>query len=182
MGLNTECLEEPLAHRVVSAARCGWFDGRRRRSGTRSIGASLTNWGRAPTTLITSMRSIDYRSRADGEPMDICVVALGKIAPLAVQFAQAGHRVRGADIDQATVDSINQGNPLSRQPAWKKTQIARSSGLLEATTDTAAAVAESRSSWSWFPCSSARRLGRLWAMDAAARHRPRSFSPARCEL
>ena len=79
--------------------------------------------------------------------MDICVVALGKIGlPLAVQFAQAGHRVRGADIDQATVDSINQGNPPfpGETGLEEGLQIARSSGLLEATTDTAAAVAESQ--------------------------------------
>ena len=76
--------------------------------------------------------------------MDICVVALGKIGlPLAVQFAQAGH-VRGADIDQATVDSINQGNPFPGETGLDEgLQIARSSGLLEVTTDTAA-VAESQ--------------------------------------
>jgi len=79
--------------------------------------------------------------------MDICVVALGKIGfPLAVQFAQAGHRVRGADIDQATVDSINQGIPPFPGEAGLEEGLlaARASGLLEATTDTARAVAASQ--------------------------------------
>ena len=36
---------------------------------------------------------------------DVCVVALGKIGlPLAATIADAGHRVRGADIDPTVVD------------------------------------------------------------------------------
>ena len=79
--------------------------------------------------------------------MDICVVALGKIGlPLAVQFAQAGHRVHGADIDLCAVDSINQGIPPFPGEAGLEEGLkaARSSGRLKATTDTAAAVAESQ--------------------------------------
>ena len=78
--------------------------------------------------------------------MDICVVALGKIGlPLAVQFAQAGHRVRGADIDPVTVGLINDGVP----PFPGETGLdeglrrVRDAGLLDATTDTAEAVAAS---------------------------------------
>ena len=43
-------------------------------------------------------------------PMNICVVALGKIGlPLAVQFARSGHSVLGADISAPTVDQVNAG-------------------------------------------------------------------------
>lgn len=42
--------------------------------------------------------------------MQIAVIALGKIGlPLATQFAAAGHDVVGVDINQAVVDSVNQG-------------------------------------------------------------------------
>lgn len=42
--------------------------------------------------------------------MKIAVVALGKIGlPLAVQFATKGHRVIGVDINERTVDLVNQG-------------------------------------------------------------------------
>ena len=92
--------------------------------------------------------------------MDICVVALGKIGLLAVQFAQAGHRVRGADIDQATVDSINQGNPFPGETGLEEgLQIARSSGLLRPPPTPPQLWPNPRSSWSWFPCSSTRKLG-----------------------
>ncbi len=78
--------------------------------------------------------------------MTVCVVALGKIGlPLAVQFASAGQRVIGADVDTRVVDLVNAGtepfpgeHDLDR--LLKETVDA---GLLSATTDTPAAVAES---------------------------------------
>ncbi len=78
--------------------------------------------------------------------MRICVVALGKIGlPLAVQFADAGHTVVGADIDTRVVDLVNAGTepfPGEHQLA-EKLSAAVADGRLRATTDTAAAVAES---------------------------------------
>src|SRR5690606_30000820 len=78
--------------------------------------------------------------------MRICVVALGKIGlPLAVQFADAGHTVVGADIDSRVVDLVNAGTepfPGEHQLA-EKLSAAVADGRLRATTDTAAAVAES---------------------------------------
>ncbi|MDP9821639.1 nucleotide sugar dehydrogenase [Nocardioides massiliensis] len=78
--------------------------------------------------------------------MRICVVALGKIGlPLAVQFADAGHTVVGADIDARVVDLVNAGTepfPGEHQLA-EKLAAAVGDGRLRATTDTAAAVAES---------------------------------------
>ncbi|NEA24862.1 nucleotide sugar dehydrogenase [Actinomadura bangladeshensis] len=78
--------------------------------------------------------------------MRICVVALGKIGlPLAVQFARKGHRVVGADVNERVVADVNAG----REPFPGETDLqlhlgeAVEAGLLTATTDTAAAVAES---------------------------------------
>ncbi len=78
--------------------------------------------------------------------MKITVVALGKIGlPLAVQFATKGHEVIGADVNPATVDLVNAGQepfPGEAQLAELLTEVT-ASGRLRATTDTAAAVAES---------------------------------------
>jgi nucleotide sugar dehydrogenase len=76
----------------------------------------------------------------------ICVVALGKIGlPLAVQFATKGREVVGADISDKVVGLVNDGavpfpGEADLDVRLKETVAA---GLLTATTDTAAAVAES---------------------------------------
>jgi len=78
--------------------------------------------------------------------MKICVVALGKIGlPLAVQFASKGHTVLGADVSEPTVRSVNDGVvPFPGEADLDvKLKEAVNAGLLKATTDTAAAVAES---------------------------------------
>jgi nucleotide sugar dehydrogenase len=76
----------------------------------------------------------------------IAVVALGKIGlPLAVQFATKGHQVVGCDINVATVELVNAGCepfPGEAHLAERLGDVV-SRGLLSATTDTAAAVAES---------------------------------------
>jgi nucleotide sugar dehydrogenase len=76
----------------------------------------------------------------------ITVVGLGKIGlPLAVQFAKSGHRVFGADVNQRLVDLVNSG----AEPFPGEANLAEylkevvSSGELQATTDTASAVADS---------------------------------------
>lgn len=78
--------------------------------------------------------------------MNICVVALGKIGlPLAVQFASKGHRVVGADVNEKVVELVNAGTepfPGEHDLDVKLKEAVRA-GLLSATTDTAAAVAES---------------------------------------
>jgi nucleotide sugar dehydrogenase len=78
--------------------------------------------------------------------VNITVVALGKIGlPLAVQFATKGHRVVGADVNPTTVELVNAG----REPFPGEARLADllaevvADGRLRATTDTAAAVAES---------------------------------------
>ena len=78
--------------------------------------------------------------------MKICVVALGKIGlPLAVQFASKGHEVIGADVNADTVRLVNEGIEPFPGEAYlaEKLQDAVAQGLLTATTDTAAAVAQS---------------------------------------
>src|SRR3954470_12630345 len=78
--------------------------------------------------------------------MKICVVALGKIGlPLAVQFALKGHEVIGADLNERTVSLVNSGAVPFPGEADLDTKLkeAVSAGLLTATTDTTAAVAQS---------------------------------------
>ena len=69
--------------------------------------------------------------------MRAVVVALGKIGlPLAVQIANAGHEVVGCDIDERVVELVRAGDvPFPNEPG-----IAEALPI-EATTDTAAAVA-----------------------------------------
>ncbi|SNT13697.1 nucleotide sugar dehydrogenase [Micrococcales bacterium KH10] len=75
--------------------------------------------------------------------VQIAVVALGKIGlPLAVQFADAGHRVIGVDVNQATVDTVNDGRepfPGEAHLAQKLAELV-SAGQLRATTDYAEAI------------------------------------------
>jgi nucleotide sugar dehydrogenase len=78
--------------------------------------------------------------------MRICVVALGKIGlPLAVQFASKGHRVIGSDVDERVVELVRAG--MAPFPGEADLDVRLKdvveSGLLQATTDTAAAVAQS---------------------------------------
>jgi nucleotide sugar dehydrogenase len=77
--------------------------------------------------------------------MKIALVALGKIGlPLAVQFAKKGHQVIGCDVNQKTVDLVNQGiEPFPGEAHLDKyLKEVVSSGLLTATTDTTAAVSQ----------------------------------------
>ena len=74
------------------------------------------------------------------------MVGLGKIGlPLAVQFASRGHEVLGADVNAGTVVTINSGQEPFPGEAHLQEKLAEAvgKGLLKATTDTAAAVAES---------------------------------------
>ncbi|MDQ2961252.1 MAG: NAD(P)-binding domain-containing protein, partial [Candidatus Dormibacteraeota bacterium] len=78
--------------------------------------------------------------------MKITVVGLGKIGlPLAVQFASKGHEVFGADVNAATVATVNEG----REPFPGEAHLARklaavvAEGRLTATTNTSDAVAAS---------------------------------------
>lgn len=78
--------------------------------------------------------------------MKITVVGLGKIGlPLAVQFAGRGHRVTGVDINSAVVDAVREARPPFPGEADLSERMATviDGGMLDATTDTAAAVSAS---------------------------------------
>ncbi len=78
--------------------------------------------------------------------MKITVVGLGKIGlPLAVQFAGRGHQVHGADVNQKVVDLVNAGQEPFPGEAELDVRLAAAVAdqRLHATTDTAAAVADS---------------------------------------
>jgi nucleotide sugar dehydrogenase len=75
----------------------------------------------------------------------ICVFALGKIGlPLAVQYAGRGHNVVGVDIAPRVVDLVNAGSaPFPGESGLDDAlKQAVADGLLTATTDGTAAVAE----------------------------------------
>ncbi len=78
--------------------------------------------------------------------MKITVVGLGKIGlPLAVQYASKGHTVLGADVNPKVVDLVNAGHEPFPGEFELDVRLAAAvaDGLLIATTDTTAAVADS---------------------------------------
>ena len=75
--------------------------------------------------------------------MRVAVVALGKIGlPLAVQFADAGCEVVGVDVNQHTVDLVNEGiEPFPGEDFLQdKLSVLVPAGRLRATTDYAEAI------------------------------------------
>ncbi|HEU5331200.1 MAG TPA: nucleotide sugar dehydrogenase, partial [Actinocrinis sp.] len=77
--------------------------------------------------------------------MRICVFALGKIGlPLAVQFAGRGHHVVGVDVAARVVELVNSGvAPFPGETGLDEAlKQAVADGLLTATTDGRAAVAQ----------------------------------------
>lgn len=77
--------------------------------------------------------------------MKACVVGLGKIGlPLALQMAASGIEVIGTDISETVVGLVNAGHePFPGEPELHERLVAaRGAALLEATTDTTAAVGQ----------------------------------------
>jgi UDP-N-acetyl-D-glucosamine dehydrogenase len=75
--------------------------------------------------------------------MRIAVIALGKIGlPLAAQFADAGHEVIGVDVNQTSVDLVNQGLEPFPGEALLQEKLSRlvPAGKLTATTSYADAI------------------------------------------
>ena len=78
--------------------------------------------------------------------MKVAVVGLGKIGlPLAVQFAGLGHHVVGADVNEQVVRDLRRAVPPFPGESGLAERLSEvvSTGALEATTDTASAVAAS---------------------------------------
>ena len=64
------------------------------------------------------------------------VIGLGYVGlPLAVEFAQAGYRVIGVDVDQRKVDSLNKGESYIPDVPTEDVAELAEKGLLKATTD-----------------------------------------------
>lgn len=85
-------------------------------------------------------------SHSEDKSLKITVVALGKIGlPLAVQFADRGHEVIGADANAAVVDLVGRGVEPFPGEAFLQEKLSAvvADGRLRATTDTTAAVGES---------------------------------------
>jgi nucleotide sugar dehydrogenase len=111
----------------------------------------------------------------------ITVVALGKIGlPLAVQFASRGHRVIGADVNLDVVQLVNRGVepfPGEAHLAEKLAEVV-ADGRLQATTDTATAVAASEAVVLVVPLFvDAEGLPDFGWMDAATRDVARGLKP-----
>lgn len=113
--------------------------------------------------------------------MKITVVALGKIGlPLAVQFASRGHQVIGADVNLDVVQLVNKGVEPFPGEARLGELLAETvaDGRLRATTDTAAAVAESEAVVVVVPLFvDADGLPDFGWMDAATRDIARGLAP-----
>lgn len=78
-------------------------------------------------------------------PEQVAVVGLGKIGlPLAVQYAQAGWRVTGCDINPRVVEVINRGECHVHEEEGLEARVASlvRDGLLSATQNTAQAVSQ----------------------------------------
>ncbi len=76
----------------------------------------------------------------------VAVVGLGKIGmPLAAQYASRGLMVHGADVNTEVVAMVNAGKSPVIEEAGLEEAVAKAhhAGLLDATTDTAAAVSQS---------------------------------------
>jgi UDPglucose 6-dehydrogenase len=79
--------------------------------------------------------------------MRICVVGLGKLgAPLAAILADRGHHVTGVDAKPDVVELLNDGRTPIQEPGLADL-VARNRARLRATTDTAAAAADSDASF-----------------------------------
>lgn len=97
------------------------------------------------------------------------MVGLGKIGlPVAVCYAAAGHEVIGCDVDPSVVDEVNAGRvPTGIDGVDAELPQAVAAGLLTATTDTAAAVAETDATVLLVPIGVRDRAPDYRYMDAA---------------
>jgi nucleotide sugar dehydrogenase len=111
----------------------------------------------------------------------VAVVGLGKIGlPLAVQFAGRGHHTVGVDIDESVIRAVEEARPPFPKEADLAERLAEvvADGFLEATTDTAAAVAASEVVVVVVPLYvDARGEPEFSAVDAATREIGRGLRP-----
>jgi nucleotide sugar dehydrogenase len=113
--------------------------------------------------------------------VNVTVVGLGKIGlPLAVQFAGRGHHTVGVDINESVIRAVEEARPPFPNEADLAERLAKivADGFLEATTDTAAAVAASEVVVVVVPLYvDARGEPEFSALDAATREIGRGLQP-----
>lgn len=111
--------------------------------------------------------------------MRISVVGLGKIGlPVAVTYAVAGHEVIGCDIDPAVVEAVRAGRvPAGIEGVHDALPAVVADGRLAATTDTAAAVADTECTVLIVPIGVRDGAPDYRSMDAAVRSVERGLRP-----
>jgi UDP-N-acetyl-D-glucosamine dehydrogenase len=78
----------------------------------------------------------DLEEKIRNKTAKVGIVGLGYIGlPLALSFAEAGLTVRGFDIQQKRVDSVNKSNSYIADVSSDRLSIVTANGVLEATTD-----------------------------------------------
>ncbi len=85
----------------------------------------------------TRTRLEELKDRIDSREARIGVIGLGYVGlPLALEFAKAGFRVTGVDLNADKVRTINEGRSYIEDVPSEQVRQAVDSGKLEATTDT----------------------------------------------
>jgi UDP-N-acetyl-D-glucosamine dehydrogenase len=89
-----------------------------------------------PTSLAASPAFVQLRDRIANHTAHVGVIGLGYVGlPLAVEFASAGFRVTGIDIQQGKVDEFNSGHSYIQDVPDSVFAPLVASGKLRATTD-----------------------------------------------
>jgi len=89
-----------------------------------------------PTSLAASPAFVQLRDRIANHTAHVGVIGLGYVGlPLAVEFASAGFRVTGIDIQQGKVDEFNSGHSYIQDVPDRVFAPLVASGKLSATTD-----------------------------------------------
>ena len=89
-----------------------------------------------PTDLAASPAFVQLRDRIANHTAHVGVIGLGYVGlPLAVEFASAGFRVTGIDIQQGKVDEFNSGHSYIQDVPDRVFAPLVASGKLSATTD-----------------------------------------------
>ena len=83
--------------------------------------------------------SQELKRKIESREARVGVVGLGYVGlPLAVEFAQAGFKVTGIDLDRKKVDALNRGESYIQDVPTERLKPLVDAGLLRATTDFAA--------------------------------------------
>ena len=93
----------------------------------------------SPTPTVQSQTAAALRAKLAARTAEVGVVGLGYVGlPLAVEFARAGFRTTGIDLDHRKVDAINRGESYIQDVTSQDVAGLQAAGRLAATTDPAA--------------------------------------------